>query len=76
MPTAKRGKRRSITESERKYFLEVASTHPAGLMFKTMLYCGLRNGEVVALSWDGVKPEQRIFSTFFVGVPCVRKRLA
>lgn len=54
MPAATDGTHRSITEIERQHFLKVAETHHAGLMFKTMLFCGLRTGEVVALSWKDI----------------------
>ena len=54
MPKAKNGTHRSITDFEREHFLKVAETHHAGLMFKVMLYCGLRTGEVVALSWSDI----------------------
>lgn len=50
-PKAKKGKGRAITEFERKHILEVAEMHPAGLMFLTMLYTGLRPGELCALDW-------------------------
>jgi len=54
MPTTTKGTHRSITDHEREHFLKVAGRHPAGLMFKTMLYCGLRTGEVTALSWKDI----------------------
>lgn len=54
MPKATKGTHRSLTDVERAHFLSVAETHHAGLMFKTMLYCGLRTGEVVALSWKDI----------------------
>jgi len=54
MPQCTKGKRRSITDFEREHFLKAAEIHHAGLMFKTMLYCGLRTGEVVALSWKDI----------------------
>jgi len=44
-------KRRSLTDFERKHFLKIAESHPAGLMFLMMLYCGLRPGERDALDW-------------------------
>jgi integrase len=62
MPKAEKGKKRSITDFERKHFLEVAKTHHAGLMFKTMLYCGLRSGEVVALSWKDFDAENHMLN--------------
>lgn len=49
LPAGKNGTHRSITDAERKVFLAVAQTHRAGLLFKVMLYCGLRTGEVIAL---------------------------
>ena len=54
MPASTKGTRRSLTEYEREIFLKVADTHHSGLMFKTMLYCGLRTGEVAALSWKDI----------------------
>jgi integrase len=54
MPKAENGTHRSITDFERKHFLAVARTHNAGLMFKTILLCGLRPGEVAALSWRDI----------------------
>lgn len=59
LPKATDGTHRSITEFERKHFLKVAETHYAGLMFKVMLYCGLRTGEVVALDWRDIDFEKR-----------------
>ena len=54
LPKCTKGTRRSITELEREHFLKVAAEHYAGLMFQTMLYCGLRSGEVTALSWKDI----------------------
>lgn len=59
LPKASSGTHRSITDVEREHFLKVADTHHAGLMFKTMLYCGLRTGEVVALSWKDIDFEAK-----------------
>jgi len=54
MPKTYTGKRRSITDAERTMMLKTAETHPAGLMFRTMLYCGLRPGEIMALKWKDI----------------------
>ncbi|MDR0963401.1 MAG: site-specific integrase [Clostridium sp.] len=54
IPRSTKGERRSITDFEREHFLKVAETHYAGSMFKIMLYCGLRPGEVMALSWKDI----------------------
>ena len=50
-PKAKKGKGRAITDFEREHILKVAEIHPSGLMFLTMLYTGLRPGELCALDW-------------------------
>lgn len=49
-PTGTVNKRRAITETERKYILQLAEKHRAGLFLKIILYCGLRPGEVAALT--------------------------
>lgn len=58
--TAQSAPRRAITDDERKHILAIAETHPAGLWVKTMLYCGLRPEETIALQWChvdlGAKP--------------------
>ena len=59
MPVTIKGERRSISDFERLHFLRVAEVHPYGLMFKTMLYCGLRPGEIAALSWKDIDFENR-----------------
>jgi len=62
MPATTKGTHRSITDQERQHFLKVAETHPAGLMFKTMLYCGLRTGEVTALSWKDIDVDSHMLN--------------
>lgn len=42
--------RRPLTALERKTVLAVATTHPRGPYVLTMLYCGLRRGECLALT--------------------------
>ena len=59
LPKTTNGSHRSLTEIEREHFLKVADTHHAGLMFKTMLYSGLRTGEVVALDWRDIDFNKR-----------------
>lgn len=48
-PKALNGTHRAITESERKWILDVADYHKHGLWIKIMLYCGLRPGETLHL---------------------------
>ena len=54
LPTATEGRRRSITEAERKAILAVAEHHRAGLWVLTLLYTGMRPGETAALIWADV----------------------
>lgn len=54
LPTYHEGKRRSITEEERKAILAVAEHHRAGLWVLTLLYTGMRPGETAALTWSDV----------------------
>jgi integrase len=52
--------RRAITDIERKYTLQLAETHPAGILIKLSLYCGLRPGESCALQWRHINFEEKI----------------
>ncbi|MEM5768718.1 MAG: site-specific integrase [Bacillota bacterium] len=45
---------RTITQEERKHVLALCETHRAGLWVLTMLYCGLRPGETVPLTWNDI----------------------
>lgn len=54
LPKAKKGKRRSLTDAERKAILKVAETHRSGLWILTLLYTGMRPGETAALRWDDI----------------------
>ena len=58
LPTYHEGKRRSITEDERKAILAVAEHHRAGLWVLTLLYTGMRPGETAALTWSDVDFER------------------
>ena len=51
IPAAESGSYRSITDYERKAILQTAESHHSGLWVKTMLYTGLRPGEIRALDW-------------------------
>ena len=54
IPKAPKGKRRSITDAEREAILAVAPKHQAGPWVLTMLYCGLRDNEIIPLQWKDV----------------------
>lgn len=52
--------RRPITQLERKLTLEVAETYRGGTFVLIMLYCGLRPGEVAALTWANVDLKKNV----------------
>ena len=54
LPAYRRGTRRSLTDAERRAFLEVEPRHPGGILFYTMLCTGMRPGELAALQWQDV----------------------
>lgn len=54
LPSVTEGKRRSLTNSERSVLLKTAQTHRSGPWVLTMLYCGLRPGETIALKWKDI----------------------
>lgn len=58
LPKAEKGKRRSITDTEREHILAVAEDHPAGLYVLLVLYCGTRPNEAAALQWKDIFYEQ------------------
>ncbi|MDR0884603.1 MAG: site-specific integrase [Oscillospiraceae bacterium] len=53
-PNANKGKRRALTDYERECVMQVCDTHHAGLWVKMMLFCGLRKGETIALTWGDI----------------------
>lgn len=59
-PNGVKRERRAITEKERFYTLELSKTHPAGIMVKLSLFCGLRPGESCALQWSNVDLKKNI----------------
>lgn len=48
-PKGSQGKRRSLTDIERKHFLEVTKDDNSFNLFLLMFYCGCRPGEAIAL---------------------------
>ena len=54
LPAYRRGTRRSLTDAERRAFLEVEQRYPSAVIFYAMLYTGMRPGELVALQWQDV----------------------
>ena len=50
MPETTEEHRRPLTADERRILLKVSETHPRGLYYLTMMYCGVRRGEDLALT--------------------------
>lgn len=61
-PKTTEGTHRCLTEYEREHFMKASASHDSGLMFRVMLLCGLRTGEVVALEWRDIDFEKRRIS--------------
>lgn len=53
-PTGSRGTRRSITVSERQHFLAVSEGEPQYMIFRLMLFCGLRSSEAMRLTYEDI----------------------
>lgn len=60
MPAAPKGKRRSLTEEEKKVFYKVAQTHQHGLLFRFMVGTGMRPNEVAAAKVGDVDFKKKI----------------
>ena len=60
LPVCSDGEGRSITDKERKFILQVAETHKAGLWVKFMLYTGLRPGETAVIQWKDIDLKNKI----------------
>lgn len=64
LPTCSEGKRRSLTERERRAFWQICrdGQHRGCLFYQAMLLCGLRPGECAALQWKHIHfDEARIY---------------
>jgi len=59
LPELKEKTRRPLTSFERAIAYNVAKTHKAGVYILTMLFCGLRRGECIALRVNDIDLERR-----------------
>lgn len=59
-PKSKKGVRRSITQTERLHFLKVTENEPQYLIFRIMLFCGLRSTEAMKLTYEDITTLQGI----------------
>ncbi len=54
-PKGYKNQRRTLTQEEKNIFYIVINKHQFGLFFAIMLGCGLRPGEVRALTWNDIQ---------------------
>lgn len=59
-PTGTKKSRRAITDAEREATLRVLPGHPAEMLIKLSLYCGLRPGESIALQWRNIDLKNKV----------------
>lgn len=62
LPETTESPRRPLTELERAVVYEVAKTHKCGAYVLTMLFCGLRRGECLALTVGDINFNQKYIS--------------
>lgn len=60
LPDATDGSHRSLTEDERMVLIKVCNREPFGLWFLTLLYTGMRPGELAALNWVDIDFENEL----------------
>lgn len=53
-PAGSKGTRRSITVEERRHFLAVTESDPQYMIFRLMLFCGLRSSEAMKLTYEDI----------------------
>jgi integrase len=59
IPDAPEGKKRALTEEERRAALSVGETHPDGLLIMVLYYSGVRIGEALGLQWRDIDFKKR-----------------
>ncbi len=60
VPTVEPHERRALTEEERELVNRTWSGHRMGHAVMIMMYCGLRRGELLALTWKDIDLERKI----------------
>ena len=60
LPAGTKGRRRSITPVERFHFLKVSEGRPEYMIFRLMLFCGLRSSEAINLQYSDILTMQGV----------------
>lgn len=60
LPAAKKGKRRSLSESERNYFFKAADKNRHGLLFRFLAATGVRPNELAAVRVGDIDLDQKV----------------
>jgi integrase len=62
IPTLEPHERRALTKEEKELVTRTWRGHRMGPAVMIMMYCGLRRGEVLALTWDDINLDKKILS--------------
>ena len=62
VPTIEPNERRALTEEEKALVSRTWRGHRMGPAVMIMMYCGLRRGEVLALTWDDIDLDKKVLS--------------
>ncbi len=62
VPTIEPNERRALTEEEKALVSQTWRGHRMGPAVMIMMYCGLRRGEVLALTWDDIDLDKKVLS--------------
>ena len=62
VPTVEPHERRALTEEERNLVNRTWQGHRMGHAVMIMMYCGLRRGELLALTWQDIDLEEKVIS--------------
>ena len=60
VPTIEPNERRALTEEERELVNRTWQEHRMGHAAMIMMYCGLRRGELLALTWEDIDLERKV----------------
>lgn len=62
VPTIEPNERRALTEEEKALICRTWQEHRMGPAVMIMMFCGLRRGEVLALTWDDIDLDKKTMS--------------